>query len=70
MKPGFPQGAHAALRNPQLRRNLALATTTKRAAVTGERPDWEELRVAAHTDFVTGALDAPALDQVDGALTG
>ena len=49
MKPGFPQNAHAALRNPQLRRNLALATTTirgKRAAVTGERPDWEELRVA------------------------
>ena len=49
MKPGFPQGAHATLRNPQLRRNLALATTTirgKRAAVTGERPDWEELRVA------------------------
>ena len=49
MKEGFPQGAHTALRNPQLRRNLALATTTirgKRAAVTGERPDWEELRAA------------------------
>ena len=49
MKEGFPQGAHAALRNPQLRRNLALATTTirgKRAAVTGERADWEELRAA------------------------
>jgi len=30
VKPGFPQGAHAALRNPQLRRNLALATTTIR----------------------------------------
>ena len=49
MKEGFPQGAHAALRNPQLRRNLALATTTirgKRAAVIGERADWEELRAA------------------------
>jgi L-lactate dehydrogenase complex protein LldF len=46
---GFPEGAHAALRNPQLRRNLALATTTirgKRAIVTGERTDWEELRAS------------------------
>jgi len=49
VREGFQQGAHAALRNPQLRRNLALATTTirsKRAAVTGERADWEELRAA------------------------
>ena len=49
MKEGFPQAAHVALGNGQLRRNLALATTTirgKRAAVTGERADWEELRAA------------------------
>jgi len=49
VKGGFPQGAHVALRNPQLRRNLALATTTirgKRAAVTSERADWEELRAS------------------------
>ena len=49
MKEGFPQAAHVALRNPQLRRNLALATTTirgKRAVVTGERADWQELRAA------------------------
>jgi len=49
VKSGFPERAHVALRDMQLRRNLALATTTirgKRAAVTGERGDWEELRVA------------------------
>jgi L-lactate dehydrogenase complex protein LldF len=45
----FPEAAHAALRDVQLRRNLAVATTTirgKRAAVVEERPDWEELRAA------------------------
>jgi len=49
VKSGFPQAAHVALRDTQLRRNLALATTTirgRRATVTGERPDWEELRAA------------------------
>ena len=41
--------AHVALGNRQLRRNLALATSTirgKSAAVTGERADWEELRAS------------------------
>jgi L-lactate dehydrogenase complex protein LldG len=39
----------------------------RRIAVPADLPDeWRP----AHTDFVTGALDAPALDQVDGALTG
>ena len=49
MSKGFSAGAHEALRNTQLRRNLHVATTTirgKRAAVTAERPDWEELRAA------------------------
>ena len=49
MSEGFPAAAHKALRNTQLRRNLHIATTTirgKRAAVTAERPDWEELRTA------------------------
>ena len=49
MSKGFSAGAHEALRNTQLRRNLRVATTTirgKRAAVTAERPDWEELRAA------------------------
>ena len=49
MSPGFPELAHTALRNEQLRRNLHVATTTirgKRAAVVRERADWQELRNA------------------------
>jgi L-lactate dehydrogenase complex protein LldF len=46
---GFPAAARDALANPQLRKNLGHATRTiraKRAAVVGEVPDWEELRLA------------------------
>jgi L-lactate dehydrogenase complex protein LldF len=46
---GFPQAARAALRDPQLRRNIAEATSTiraKRARMVDELPDWEELRDA------------------------
>jgi L-lactate dehydrogenase complex protein LldF len=49
VKGGFPRAAHVALGDEQLRRNLAMATTTirgRRAAVTAERADWEELRTA------------------------
>src|SRR5258708_30146108 len=45
----FPVAARRALADSQLRRNLAVATTTiraKRAAVVAELPDWEELREA------------------------
>ncbi|MFF2959229.1 lactate utilization protein B [Streptomyces sp. NPDC057963] len=45
----FPEAAHDELRNEQLRRNLGRATHTiraKRLNVTGELPDWEELRDA------------------------
>ena len=45
----FPQAAHDALADSQLRRNLGGATATiraKRAAVVGELPDWEQLRAA------------------------
>jgi L-lactate dehydrogenase complex protein LldF len=45
----FPVAARRALADSQLRRNLAVATTTiraKRAAVVAELPDWEELRAA------------------------
>ncbi|WP_335932811.1 lactate utilization protein B [Streptomyces sp. PTD5-9] len=45
----FPKAAHDELRNEQLRRNLRRATHTiraKRLNVTGELPDWEELRDA------------------------
>ncbi|MEV5657606.1 LutB/LldF family L-lactate oxidation iron-sulfur protein [Streptomyces sp. NPDC052291] len=45
----FPAAAHDELRNEQLRSNLGRATHTiraKRLHVTGELPDWEELRDA------------------------
>jgi L-lactate dehydrogenase complex protein LldF len=46
---GFPAAAREALRDTQLRHNLAHATQTiraKRNAVVAELPDWEELRAA------------------------
>jgi len=45
----FPEAAHDALLDPQLRSNLHGATQTirdKRNRVVGELPDWEELREA------------------------
>ncbi len=45
----FPDAAHDALADTQLRRNLGKATTTiraKRAAVVNELPDWQQLRAA------------------------
>src|SRR3954469_7294274 len=45
----FPDAAREALGDGQLRANLGHATTTirsKRAAVVGEGPDWEQLRAA------------------------
>lgn len=48
--PSFPDAAHDALRNPQLRRNLRHATSTirgKRAKAAAELDDWEQLRQAA-----------------------
>ena len=47
----FPTLAKEALKDTQLRTNLARATTTirnKRARVVGEVEDWEELRQAGH----------------------
>jgi L-lactate dehydrogenase complex protein LldF len=66
MKQGFPQAAHVALGNRQLRRNLALATTTirgKRATVTAERADWEELRASG------AAIKRRVLRHLDRYLT-
>jgi iron-sulfur cluster protein len=59
----FPAAASVALRDSQLRRNLAKATGTireKRAAVVGELPDWAELRAAGHAckDGALAALDS------------
>ncbi|MCF8606506.1 LutB/LldF family L-lactate oxidation iron-sulfur protein [Gordonia sp. HY442] len=45
----FPDAAHHELANSQLRRNIGKATHTireKRLQVTGELPDWEQLRDA------------------------
>ncbi|WP_091456049.1 LutB/LldF family L-lactate oxidation iron-sulfur protein [Actinokineospora iranica] len=47
--PAFPEAAREALADGQLRANLRTATGTiraKRAAVVGERADWERLRLA------------------------
>jgi L-lactate dehydrogenase complex protein LldF len=58
----FPAAARVALRDSQLRRNLAKATGTireKRAAVVGELPDWGELRSAGRAlkDATLASLD-------------
>jgi iron-sulfur cluster protein len=58
----FPDAASAALRDSQLRRNLAKATSTiraKRADVVAEVPDWAELRTAGRSikDASLFALD-------------
>jgi L-lactate dehydrogenase complex protein LldF len=58
----FPAAARVAVRDSQLRRNLAKATGTireKRAAVVGELPDWGELRAAGRTlkDATLASLD-------------
>jgi iron-sulfur cluster protein len=58
----FPKAASVTLRDSQLRRNLAKATTTirdKRAAVVGELPDWPDLRAAGRAvkDASLAALD-------------
>jgi iron-sulfur cluster protein len=58
----FPSAASVALRDSQLRRNLAKATGTireKRAGVVGELPDWAQLRAAGHAskDAALAALD-------------
>src|SRR5919107_4950635 len=61
----FPDAAHEALRDSQLRHNLARATATirtKRGNVVGELPDWEELRRAG------AALKDEALHHLDRYL--
>jgi iron-sulfur cluster protein len=59
----FPSAASVALRDSQLRRNLAKATGTireKRAGVVAELPDWAELRAAGHAskDAALATLDS------------
>ena len=69
----FPEAARDALRDTQLRRNLAKATTTirgKTATVIGEMPDWEALRVAGERikDRVLRHLDH-YLEQLEASIT-
>ncbi|GAA4251242.1 LutB/LldF family L-lactate oxidation iron-sulfur protein [Dactylosporangium darangshiense] len=62
----FPKAARTALANEQLRRNLGHATRTiraKRAAVVGEVPDWEQLRLAGE------ALKASTMARLPELLT-
>lgn len=64
--PVFPDAATVSLANPQLRRNLARATTTireKRNARVAEMPNWEELRRAGE------AIKTEALEQLPELLT-
>jgi L-lactate dehydrogenase complex protein LldF len=70
----FPAAASVALRDSQLRRNLAKATGTireKRAAVVGELPDWQELRSAGRSikDASLFALDRH-LEALESAVVG
>lgn len=49
--PSFPDAAHDALRDSQLRRNVRKATATiqaKRNRMADEMPDWEQLRATGH----------------------
>ncbi|NHA68157.1 lactate utilization protein B [Phycicoccus flavus] len=71
--PPFPVAAREALADPQLRRNLAHATSTireKRARVVAEVEDWEDLRVqaAAVKDDTLAHLDTHLL-ALEAALT-
>ncbi|WP_007024785.1 LutB/LldF family L-lactate oxidation iron-sulfur protein [Saccharomonospora iraqiensis] len=71
--PTFPDAAHTALADTQLRGNLRRATTTirgKRAAAVAELDDWEELRRAgaAIKDDVLAHLDT-YLERLEEAVT-
>jgi L-lactate dehydrogenase complex protein LldF len=69
----FPAAAHKALADPQLRRNLAHATTTirgKSGRVIAELPDWQELRTAGSalkTDVLARLPEL--LEQLEAAVT-
>ncbi|WP_132994257.1 LutB/LldF family L-lactate oxidation iron-sulfur protein [Gordonia zhaorongruii] len=69
----FPDAAHHELANSQLRRNISNATHTireKRLQVTGELPDWEQLRdsgSAIKTDVMNRLPEL--LEQFEAAVT-
>ena len=69
----FPEAASTGLADAQLRRNLGRATWTirdKRLRVTGEVPDWEELRRAGEAvKAATMARLPELLEQLEAAVT-
>jgi L-lactate dehydrogenase complex protein LldF len=69
----FPVAARRALADPQLRRNLAHATSTiraKTAAVIGEVPDWQALREAGRAIKAHTMANLPELlEQLEAAVT-
>lgn len=71
--PSFPDLAHDALKNAQLRRNIRKATSTiraKTARVAAELPDWEDLREAGRaTKAATLADLATHLEALEEAVT-
>src|SRR3954451_17662884 len=73
MASGSPQAERAELANPQLRANLAKATTTiraKRARVVAELPDWEALRDAGAAIKARAMATLPEqLERLEAAVT-
>jgi L-lactate dehydrogenase complex protein LldF len=71
--PPFPEAAHDALANQQLRANLGRATATirtKRATVVAERADWEALRLAGAAIKDEVLRDLPVLlERLETAVT-
>jgi L-lactate dehydrogenase complex protein LldF len=69
----FPDAARTALANPQLRRNLAHATTTirgKSGRVIAELPDWQALRDAGSAIKADTMARLPELlDELETAVT-
>jgi L-lactate dehydrogenase complex protein LldF len=69
----FPVAARRALADSQLRRNLGHATATiraKSAAVIGEVPDWQELRVAGAAIKADAMARLPELlERLEAAVT-
>jgi L-lactate dehydrogenase complex protein LldF len=70
---GFPAAARRTLADPQLRRNLAKATTTiraKRARAVGELPDWEALRDAGAAIKARAMATLPEqLERLEASVT-
>ena len=66
---GFPAAAREALADAQLRRNLGKATSTIRAAMVEEVPDWEALRDAGAAIKARAMATLPAqLERLEASV--